>query len=533
MRSDLPIVLSLAVAAVAGCSDGVALDAGLIPDAGPGPDAATMIDGGAPDAGRTPDASFPDAAAPDAQAPDAAPCPFTWCDDGAPLLSDTDADLDAFYGQRGARETFPTSYVDVVEALLRAEDEVVAGRYVQARARLDLLFSRYPFSDPVWWRGVGQAGANVGTPVAYYGLRMLDEIARVGVGDVVATSTSVRFVVVLAPCATGQRPTTPDLTTGEDVMRTLDPRVEADDYRVIRESLRLFQHYVWAITDGALKVELAIHRTETCAQVGFSPGADPSFGYATIEDYAAPIRELSSQQQDQADFYWVVYPSNVPEGPGFDDMSFIAGGMGRYAGRPAFISDDLWLVRNPAHLGEGPLSTVERRVYLPQWLKHEFFHHLFGVWSQFDLEVESHQWFDRTTWPNDFVGEWEPDYYAEALAKRLRGATPSLAQGLRLSRPPVDLSTVTAEQLVGRYTRRPVENGYHDVNVVLQDGQLAWQNQAGVRWQLFWSEQTLSTGEDCPYGAQALGVQASNTPGASPPRIDALVFLGESYVRTE
>ncbi len=483
---------------------------------------AVRHDGGARDAGRL------DGGSRDAGHRDAGPCDFTWCE-ASPIVSSTADALAAFYAQRGARETFPASYVDAVEALLFAEDEVIAGRYAEARLRLDALFAMYPFSDPIWWSGVGRAGANVGTPVAYYGARMLDEIARVGTGTV-APATPIRFLVVLAPCSTGEIPTSPDLSTSEPVAGTLDPRVTADAYRVLRESLRLFRHYVFAITDGALRVDLAVQEAEHCVEVGFSPGNDPSYAISGIQQYTSPIAELSPAQRDQVDMYWVVYPSNVPEGPGFDDMSFISGGMGGYGARPVFISDELWLVRNPAHLGDGPMSTVERRVYLPQWLQHEFFHHLFRTWPEFGLEAQGHQWFDRNTWPADFVGAWEPDYYAEALAKRLRGASPSIAEALHVSTPPVDLGSLELADFVGSYERRPVENGYHDVTVSLENGALVWSNASNVSWGLSWEDETLSTGEDCPYGAQALGLRTSEVGGAL--RVDALVFLGEAYVRT-
>ena len=46
------------------------------------------------------------------------------------------------------------------------------------------------------------------------------------------------------------------------------------------------------------------------------------------------------------------------------------------------------------------------------------------------LEAGDHQWFDLSTWPDDFVGKWEPDYYAESIEKRLLDASPTLASGL-------------------------------------------------------------------------------------------------------
>ena len=221
-----------------------------------------------------------------------------------------------------------------------------------------------------------------------------------------STSDPLLLTVVLVDCAMGERPTNVERTAGEPVRSTLDPRVLADDHFLIRQSLRLFQRYVHAITDGASSLEVAYHRVATCAAVGYSRDRPVS----GLTDYTEPLRALPEEVTERTDFWWVLYPSNVPSDPIFDETAFITGGMGGYgAGAPVFIIDDLWLVRKPPHLGRGDYSEVERRVYLPQWLQHEFFHHLFRTWPQFALEATGHQWFDRSTWPSDFVGEWEPD----------------------------------------------------------------------------------------------------------------------------
>ena len=69
-------------------------------------------------------------------------------------------------------------------------------------------------------------------------------------------------------------------------------------------------------------------------------------------------------------------------------------------------------------------------MYRPNWLQHEFMHHLFTLWPEFQLEVTGHQWFDRNTWPADFVGNSEPDHDHETLTKRILAATHSVAQML-------------------------------------------------------------------------------------------------------
>ncbi|MEO0323501.1 MAG: hypothetical protein AAF447_11135, partial [Myxococcota bacterium] len=437
--------------------------------------------GGAGDGAGTPD----DASPGDGSPGDAA------AEEDAGLRQDTAAQLEAFFAEHGGRAAFPGSYVDVVEALLRAEDEVTAGDFAAARARVDAIFARYPLSDSVWWAGVNQDGTNVGTPVAYYGLRMLDVIADRGLARPEPPSGALRLTVLLAACANAERPLTPELDTLEEVRLELDPRIEADDHRVVHQSLALFRHYVRALTDGALRLAVAIQRVEGCFDVGFS--AAPLV-VSRIDRPAEVIEATDEAMRDATDMWWVVYPSGVPSDPVFGRRDFISGGMGGYGRAPLFIGDDLWLLRKPAHLGTGDYSDVERRVYLPQWLQHEFFHHLYRTYPEFGLEETGHQWFDGASWPGDFVGAdtaWEPDYYAESVARRLRTATPPMAEALAVARErdDADLRSLGTGDVAGRYRRNPVENGFHEVTLTATDeATLRWENAAGVAWTVLRSD---------------------------------------------
>ena len=439
--------------------------------------------------------------------------------------SDTREILDAFWSDHGGQDAFSTLQVDAVEAMLLGEDDVLAGRYDAALARVEGVFSAYPKSDPVRWSTPVPEGVNLGTPVAYYGLRMLEEIARVGAAEEVAPLGALQLTVVRVACATGRRPASADLTQGEDVSLTLDPGL--DDRAFIDPSLRLFRAYVRALTGGRLELDVAVVDVAECATVTFDPGSRVS----SIEDAAAPLQHVPEATRRATDMWWVIYPSNVPPGPEFAGAEFVTGGMGSVGDAPLFIVDDLWLVRKPPHLGDGPYSEVERRVYLPQWLQHEYFHHLYRLYPEFGLEARSHQWFDRATWPDDFVGQWEPDYYAESFTRRIAGASTPVQDRMRVSSRHRDLSGITAADLAGRYAREPVENGYHDVTVSLTNGELVWSNAANVSWGLTWEDGALSTGEDCPYGAQDLTVRVPFADAAGGREVEGLVFLGELYTR--
>jgi hypothetical protein len=81
--------------------------------------------------------------------------------------------------------------------------------------------------------------------------------------------------------------------------------------------------------------------------------------------------------------------------------------------------------------------------------------------------------------------------------------------------------------LEGRYERTPMTNDWHLVSVSVDEGQLLWSNEAGAGWDLEFREGEIWAGEDCPYGAQALGLVGSRD------AIEGLVFLGETYYRMD
>lgn len=84
-----------------------------------------------------------------------------------------------------------------------------------------------------------------------------------------------------------------------------------------------------------------------------------------------------------------------------------------------------WQFNKPQNLGGGILSEIERRSYLPEWLQHEFFYYFFNIYEDQNLEPNGHDWFKRSFWPNDFIGNYEEDYYKEALEKRIKTSSPT------------------------------------------------------------------------------------------------------------
>jgi hypothetical protein len=438
-----------------------------------------------------------------------------------PLDLNTDEALAIFYDAQGGQDAFPDHYISALETLLYAHDDVAAGDYDSANDRVSALLIDYPLSTDIWRQESGFAGLNVGDPIAYYGLRMLEQIIEAGPQ---AETGTLRMTAVVALCASVTRPTLPNLEP-ETVTLDIDPELVADNYRALYVSTDLFRRWVTAIT-GGMTVELVVHEMSTCATVDYTDDGNTIVSYP---DAQAMVSSTPSNITNSTDFWWVVAPSGVPgDGSGYD-RHFITGGMGAIgAALPLFLSDDGWFMRKPEHLGNGRYSEIERRAYQPQWFQHEFMHHLFRTWPEFGLEDASHQWFNRSTWPDDFEGRWEPDYYSEAVNKRFLAATPSLAEALNA--PDIaDFDTLDLDLLAGDYERLPVANDYHEVTLSVQSTTEArWTNAANVSWSLQVRDGALWTGPDCPYGEVRVGA-GLDASGA----ITSVSFNGEIYTRLD
>lgn len=446
-------------------------------------------------------------------------------------------------------ENFSDHYVEALRTFLLVEQRYGAGHYSSARSLLDDLWSSYPAGASEWGALPTQPfGINIGSPPTYYALRMLTamvdwRLASGVVGDV--APRSARLTVLLVGETSGIEPTSLlDLVLGQGqpVVHTLDPQVEADDHTVLHQSLQLFRDYVFAATESNLAVEthvLPLPQVSLPVEATFLPGGGK---FAGLTNASQVFDHVSEADQEATDWWWVIYPSHVPEQyPDFATAEFITGGMGTGPDSlsPFFIIDDRWLVRKPPHLGSGAYSEVERRAYLPQWLQHEFFHHLFRTYPELGLEATPHQWFDLGTWPPDFVGQYEADYFHESLVKRLQLADPPLHVALRYATADAPWDRITLGDVLGAYERYPIENDWHVGTISLIGGTvLRWTNTAGVSWSLQADllEGALLTGPDCPYfgvpNAEEFSLQLEKDEiGDLLPSVDAFAFLGEKYTK--
>ncbi len=422
-------------------------------------------------------------------------------------------------------EKFSPLYVQALDTFLKADDLLSKGRAQDALDTLDLLWKAAPVADVSWARCKSRIeGIVIGDPPCYSSLRMLTECAQWELEKKASKLEAIKpsvitFTVVLVGKSQGVQPTTTaelKNMTGKQQAFGLDPRLQEKDHRIVHQSLELFCKYITAVSKGRLVVKpRVVELPNFTAEVEAIIRDRRSFA----ELKSGSLEQIFAAVPDEAalatDWWLVSYPSCVPDQyPDFKTTEFVTGGMGSGpGGSPCFIADDRWVVRKPPHMGHGVYSDIERRSYLPQWLLHEFNHYLFRVYPEFKLEEKSHQWFDHKTWPADFVGRFEADYYFEAMHKRLATATTPLWIKLRYAAPPPDMMAKVKDQsLIGAYRHQPVENDWHEGSLALDtkpgpNGRpaLLWKNKAGRSWQFIPDPKTgtLKVGPDCPYFKQA------------------------------
>jgi hypothetical protein len=296
--------------------------------------------------------------------------------------------------------------------------------------------------------------------------------------------------------------------TGKFVVHSLDPLIQANGYAIVYQSLWLFEEYIRAATGGKVKVETSIvSLPDLDIPVVTTMKPKLATGIAPMAERML-WKAVGDEVKAKTDWWWILFPGHFPyEHPDFAKVTFAgttgAMELGPDGFSPAFLSEDTWLVSKPRHLGKGRYSAEERMAYMPMWLQHEFFHHLFRTYPEFKLEAKLHQWIDRSAWPSDFEGLIEADYYAEALHKRLLPlADPPLEVKLRYAPPPVELlRRIKPAMLLGTYRRHPVENPWHEGTIDSPASQLRWTNYAGTSWRLEpnLAKGSLLTGPDNPY----------------------------------
>lgn len=129
--------------------------------------------------------------------------------------------LEDFFNCYGGQSAFSTHSVAAVTTFIEADNALQAGNYAQAKTMLDNLFNTYPRGSNIWWNVFNDPnGANLGTPHAYYGLRMMEDIIDHGLNGVPnVPAKKAKMKIVLVGCSEGIQPTTEaELQTAEPAL---------------------------------------------------------------------------------------------------------------------------------------------------------------------------------------------------------------------------------------------------------------------------------------------------------------------------
>jgi len=303
--------------------------------------------------------------------------------------------------------------------------------YIAAQKILQALWLETPPGDPAWKKLQNEyrsllSVADFGAPPAYAALRMLTDCVewRIKNSLPVTPQTTVQLTVVFVGQSTGLEPATLaelDKHEGRLTTNSLDAALNGlKGEQIVNDAYWLFDEYILAITQGRTQVKRVFVRLPALdVQVGLHRGG-VELPRKVSEQILTAVPAGIAQTTD---WWHLVYPSHVPKAADFVNERFVTGGMRRLSGHSSslcFVSEDLKFLRTANQNGHRLLQETERSAALPQWLQHEFFHYLFASYPKLQLEATEHQWFDRKTWPTDFVGSIEADYYAEAMHKRLQ-----------------------------------------------------------------------------------------------------------------
>ncbi len=331
-------------------------------------------------------------------------------------------DVNAFYDMYGGPSAFGDNTRDVMERFLLAEEALYNGLVEESRDIVNGIWDDYPIASDAWTMGFSSPkDVNLDSPNVYGSVRMLHRILEYletappnHIPERVLTHTMIEV-----DCLTGTMPRTADEIeqgTGETATRSFSTSLERHHYY---RAHRLFGRYIEAITEGALGYEIKFIRQDD----GKCAPAEVKKGWSGPLNWYEPLTVLSPEVEEETDLYTVLFPDFRPTHLLAElDYGFTTGGMGSHQGRPVFICTDAALTSQHA------VHDTHLRAYNPHWLHHEYSHHLHSIYPEYKLEETAHSYFDRGTWPADFEGRWQWDYYDEAYLKRYRGSSPSLSE---------------------------------------------------------------------------------------------------------
>jgi hypothetical protein len=327
-----------------------------------------------------------------------------------------DEEIDNYLSQTISIETFFE-----LENMLRNKDYAGGHKLI---SEYFAFFKSFSYLDE-------KMGMNYGTPVGAYGLLMLRKIFEYYHFDknsnLNQNSVDYNITTVLVGKSHGKYPDSLENINdqgalGETVYHTLIPDLLKDDYKILRDCLFIFSHYIHAISDGVLNVKLNfiyLESVDVLCEFGYDNDTYLSEMKGNEEGHGLINQNISSDMKNKTNLWLYIYPDHRNwDNPIFLNQRFVTGGCS-CCEKPILIADDHSFFKKCNDLGSGYYSDEERRIYIPQWLKHEYYHYLFNIaFKECQLEQKGHDWFNRNFWPQDFEGNIEPEFYDQALRKR-------------------------------------------------------------------------------------------------------------------
>jgi hypothetical protein len=321
-----------------------------------------------------------------------------------------------------------TSQINSIETFFDLENMLRNKDYAVGYKLINEYFAYFKDFSYLDWN----MGMNFGSPVGTYGLLMLRKIFEFyhlkNNSNSSQNSVEYNLTTVLVGKSHGKYPDSVENINnpsayGEMVYHTLIPDLISDDYKILRDCLFIFSHYIHAISEGVLNVKLNfvyLESVDVLCEFKIEDNTYLSVMNNNNEEGEVQIQKnISSELKSKTNLWMHIYPDHRHwESPIFMKERFVTGGCA-CSEKPILILDDHSLIMKCNDLGSGYYSNEERRIYIPQWLKHEYYHYLFNVaFKEYELEQKGHDWFDRQFWPKDFEGDTEPVFYDQALRKR-------------------------------------------------------------------------------------------------------------------
>jgi hypothetical protein len=314
-----------------------------------------------------------------------------------------------------------------IETFLLLENMLKIKDYANGYKLVDEYFSSIngpTFFDP-------NLKVNFGNPVALYGLLMFKKIFEFYHLESKSISNKFSidyyFTIVLIGKSHGSYPNSVQEINnpnykGPLVHHSLNPELLKNDYKIVRDCLPIFIYYIHAISGGFLNVKLNfvyLDSVDVLCEYRFQNDmyfCDMKYNEEGVEKIK---KSVPQELVNITNLWFYIYPDHRNwDDPKLNTIPFIVTGGCMCSEKPALVADDRWFFKD---FGSGSpcFSFEERKIYLTQWLKHEYYHYLFNVaFKEYQLEKKGHDWFDRNLWPADFEGNVEPQYYDESLRKR-------------------------------------------------------------------------------------------------------------------